>query len=332
MPVRIPNQMSEEQGRQELEMCTQKIRRGLVVLMTIIEPLERVRKEKLYAYARDDGGRQLYRSFEEYTRAEFGFARSYYSKLKSGRDAMLKLEQHVEPGVSGKIDNPRAAYEMSLLPQDCREEAARELAAEAGDGKVTARMVRAWNDARTRRTETDGKTGPRRLEMSFFPDDLTAVNDEHAKVLPSESKVLSSESEPCAKAIAANANVDDDMPEPPSPEGGCETAGGSTLVGGDAVDEEDCDYEGDGACEDADDDDTDDDDTDDDNTDDGDTVEDDEEDDVDRILDKLERLLDRLAKMYPCDERDAERVNDRISYIIESFWGYVRDNMPCEYE
>lgn len=141
--------MNEEDGLKELQDCTLKIRRGMLGAMrAIIPPLEIINNEKLYVYAKDDEGRQLYNSFEDYTKAEFGFARSYFSKLKCGYNTLLEQEQHVEPDVIDKVVSPRAAYEISQLPKDSRETAIKELAAEAGKGNITAKMVHDWQEAK----------------------------------------------------------------------------------------------------------------------------------------------------------------------------------------
>ena len=141
--------MNEEDGLRELQNCTQDIRRGMLGAMrAIIPPMERVKEARLYIYVKDDEGRQLYNSFEDYIKAEFGFARSYFSKLKCGYNTLLELEQHVEPDVIDKIASPRAAYEISQLPKDSRETAIKELAAEAGKGNITAKMVHDWKEAK----------------------------------------------------------------------------------------------------------------------------------------------------------------------------------------
>ncbi len=294
--------MNEEDGLKELQECTLEIRHGLLGAMrAIIPPLEKVRVKKLYVYAKDDEGRQLYDSFEDYTKAEFGFARSYFSKLKCGFNTMLELEQRVDPGIIDKVVSPRAAYEISQLPEDSREAAIKELAAEAGKRNITAKMVHDWKEEKMQ-ASTDQMPKRHMEQLSFFDDDTETLDGD------AQAEVLTSESDISANAILVNADEDADMPEGASSDTTLDDAEENAL----AEDADDMEGDSDEDNEEDDDEEYEDDEYD---------EEESDEDDTDEMLDKLQEALGKLARMIAQDERNRDRLLNHISKIFEDF-GY----------
>ena len=248
---------------------------------------------------------------------------------------MLELEQHVEPEVIDKIASPSAAYEISQLPKDSRETAIKELAAEAGKGNITARMVNAWKEAK-KQAATDQMPKTQMEQQSLF-DDTTGAQDDDAQV-----EVLTSESNISTNAILVNPNEDTDTPEQLSQEENSEYANANERTD-DAGDDDvnDAAVDEDAEKEEPVDEDADDEDVADEEECDADDEEyearedDEEEDDTEDILHELRDLLRyKLARRITEDEdeRNREELINRIKDIEEDFWSRISEYIQFDCE
>ena len=315
--MKLKTRYTEQQGLQELLECTKKIKHGIQALKELVETVERVRKKKLYLYAKDASGKPKYQTFEAYTLEEFGFGRSYLSKLKAGHQTVRLLESSVAPNVLAQISSD-TAYELSRIPEEQRLDAVKDLSAKASDGKITSRMVKEWHEDNSQQTTHQGA-----LHKTKNPNSVIDISDTNASLDENEQPKADDESNVIAVLShddTTGACVDDEVEGTRSDE---QVEKDTTVV----ADESEKDY-------DADDNETDEEDEEDeiDETDDIDETDEENETDEERdydTLNNLRRLLsDSLAERAAKDDSLAESIYN----IMDNFWEQLKYYQPVEEE
>ncbi len=141
----------QEEKQNQLKECEKIIHDKTDSFIEVIVQLTIIQENNLYQLKVGSDNKPLFKSFERYIDAEFGFKRAYYSRLKSAYDTYKQIETKVPKDELEQLPKYPAFYvALSEIEEEKRIEAIEAVKKKAGTNKrMRGSDITRWGNKNT---------------------------------------------------------------------------------------------------------------------------------------------------------------------------------------
>ena len=195
--------VASEPRQQKFKRCMEQIARGLLAFLDIVEPLQEIKRDKLYRLCVDTDGTPLFQTFVQFLKDKLGMNDSTFCKMRKAHDTYKRLKEQYGDDTDarlGALKSMSGLYELSQVPQERLSEAFEAITADTGQASPTADDVTRWREANVLPEEEGHRLGrPRKAASapctpSLFDD--AEDDEEEPQQVEDEDDELDEEDKP----------------------------------------------------------------------------------------------------------------------------------------
>ncbi len=159
--------------------CLERITRGLVAFLDIAEPLQEIKRDKLFLLPGNADGQPLYPTFSQFLKDRLSMNNSTYCKICKAHETYMRLKEHYGDRTDerlGDLKSLASLYELSQVPPERLPEAFEAITAGTGQTSPTAGDVTRWRQTNVLPEETGRRLG-RPHKTASIPCTPSLFND-----------------------------------------------------------------------------------------------------------------------------------------------------------